>query len=119
MATGGAVHSLILRDVLYIPQASSNVVGASLLEDFSQCRLRGYGEISNPETGVTLLLVAIDSVTPEPDSAAGWQGQLPSRQHTVTSFAHSTLFENPYDKAERRCLYGNYHSEKQFFSDSG
>lgn len=53
---GGAFHSLVLRDVLYVPDAVTNVVAALDLDDFTQCSFGGNGSITNPATGVTLLL---------------------------------------------------------------
>lgn len=53
---GGAYHSLILRDVLHVPETTTNVVAAPVLEDFRTCSFRGNGEITDPSTGVTLLL---------------------------------------------------------------
>lgn len=52
----GAYNSLILRDVLHIPSAVANVVAAPILEEFTTCSFGGGGAISNPSTGVTLLL---------------------------------------------------------------
>ena len=52
----GAYHPLILRDVLHIPSGVANVVAAPVLEEFTTCSFGGGGAISNPDTGVTLLL---------------------------------------------------------------
>lgn len=56
MDVGGAFHSLVLRDVLYAPEATTNVVAGRDLGEFSTCSLGYDGEIYNPKTGATLLL---------------------------------------------------------------
>lgn len=53
---GGSYHSLVLRDVLHVPEALVNVVAAPEVEDFTSCRFGQNAEMTNPDTGVALLL---------------------------------------------------------------